>query len=436
MSSLPVSTVWIDRTKRQRSDLGDLSELKGSIQAIGLINPIVVKKDGQLIAGERRFTAIKELGWTHVPVTFREDLDDLSLRRVELDENIRRLDLPWKDLVLTVLEYHEVCIEQNGKQWSQEQTSEAIGISQGQVSNYLAVAKALREGVKLVTDAPQLSVAVGVVSRLNQRKSADEMEKLNAIIRPAASVPEQISITELEGLDLSLAEEDVDDDIDVPLQLADFRVWAPAYTGPRFNLFHCDFPYGIRVDAQPQAAGKRFGAYDDSKDIFLALLDTLAASMDNVVAESAHMIFWFSMNYYASTLRKLREMGWKVNPMPLIWHKVDNSGIIPDVNRSPRQIYETAFLCSRGDRFIVKPKANCIGYPNKKEVHSSEKPLPMLQHFFEMLVDDTTRMLDPTCGSGNAVQVAVNLGAASALGLEQKPEFHEAAVAAWRKRNG
>jgi hypothetical protein len=37
----------------------------------------------------------------------------------------------------------------------------------------------------------------------------------------------------------------VEDIPDSPIQIADFNTWAPAYTGPKFNVIHCDFPYGI-----------------------------------------------------------------------------------------------------------------------------------------------------------------------------------------------
>ena len=61
----------------------------------------------------------------------------------------------------------------------------------------------------------------------------------------------------------------------------------------------------------------------------------------------------------------------------------------------------------------------------------SEKSLAMLSHFFRMLVDDSTRMIDPTCGSGNAVKAAANAGASFVLGLERDPTFYENAIAAW-----
>jgi len=49
-------------------DMGDLSELKESIKTLGLINPITIDKTGRLLAGKRRFAAMKELGWDECPV--------------------------------------------------------------------------------------------------------------------------------------------------------------------------------------------------------------------------------------------------------------------------------------------------------------------------------------------------------------------------------
>jgi DNA modification methylase len=62
----------------------------------------------------------------------------------------------------------------------------------------------------------------------------------------------------------------------------------------------------------------------------------------------------------------------------------------------------------------------------------SVKPEPMLKHFFEMFVDESTIFLDPTCGSGSSVRAAESLGAAHVLGLERDPEFHESASRALR----
>ena len=139
-------------------------------------------------------------------------------------------------------------------------------------------------------------------------------------------------------------------------------------------------------------------------------------------------MFWFAMRkaderLYEWTCRQLENIGWDINPQPLIWMKSDGAGILPDPERGPRQIYETCLFGSRGDRKIVRAVANAYAAPTVRERHMSEKPEPMLRHFFGMLVDENTVMLDPTCGSGSSLRAAESLGAKHVLGLEINPEF-------------
>ena len=181
-----------------------------------------------------------------------------------------------------------------------------------------------------------------------------------------------------------------------------------------------------------QGAGANFGTYADSPDVYWKLLNTLELAMTNVIADSAHLMFWFSMEYYSETKALLSQMGWKVNTHPLVWVKSDNTGIMPDASRQPRRIYETAFIASRGDRLLVSPVSNAFSHPGReKSIHMNEKPVPMLKHFMRMFVDSYSRVLDPTCGSGNALKVAQLLGAPTVLGIEQNEEFFNRAKEAY-----
>jgi DNA modification methylase len=137
------------------------------------------------------------------------------------------------------------------------------------------------------------------------------------------------------------------------------------------------------------------------------------------------MIFWFSMKHYYHTLDFFHKFmpSLSINPFPLIWMKSDNKGILPDHKRGPRQIYETALLCSRGDRYIINAVANAYHGPTDREHHPSTKPEPMLKHFFQMLVDENTRLLDPTCGGGSALRAAESLGAKFVFGIEESSDF-------------
>lgn len=83
----------IETGERDRTDLGDVAELAASIEAVGLLHPVVVTADGQLVAGDRRLAAVRHLGWAEVPVTV-VDLDTASaVLRAEQDENTCRKPL-------------------------------------------------------------------------------------------------------------------------------------------------------------------------------------------------------------------------------------------------------------------------------------------------------------------------------------------------------
>jgi ParB family chromosome partitioning protein len=73
----------------------ELVELTASIEASGLLQPVVVRpRNGkyELIAGERRWRAVQRLGWPKIPAVVRE-VDDQTLLTLALIENLQRDDL-------------------------------------------------------------------------------------------------------------------------------------------------------------------------------------------------------------------------------------------------------------------------------------------------------------------------------------------------------
>ena len=51
---------------RLRKDLGDLSTLSESMNVLGLLQPIIVDEELNLLAGARRLAAARKLGWTEI----------------------------------------------------------------------------------------------------------------------------------------------------------------------------------------------------------------------------------------------------------------------------------------------------------------------------------------------------------------------------------
>lgn len=415
-ASFPLDSIIILRSERQRRELTNIDELAESIESTGLINPPVITREGVLIAGERRVTACRQLGWDAIPVQFSDEMDPIALQLIELEENVKRQDLTWQDHAEAVARYHRLR-EETDTDWNQTKTAAAIGISKSYTMQLLTVARGLSEGEPLVVNADKFSVAANVMQRKLERQRNAVLRDISApaeVAAPSITLDDQPAPVAAEARRASILN-------------ADFQQWAASYTGPAFNLIHCDFPYGVGVDKRGQSSSKALGSYSDEAKDYFDLIAALLAHQDRFISHQAHLIFWFSMDYYTKTIELLEAGGWTVSPFPLIWLKSDNKGILPDYNRGPRRIYETALFCSRGDPKIVHAVGNAIACATTKDFHMSEKSAVMLEHFFRMLVDEYTSFLDPTCGGGNAVRVAESLGAAYALGIERDPEFAERA---------
>ena len=82
---------------RKEFNADELSDLRASLKASGLLQPITLRPSPtgtgyELIAGERRFRAAASLGWTEIPAVIRT-IDDKTLLTLALIENLQRSDL-------------------------------------------------------------------------------------------------------------------------------------------------------------------------------------------------------------------------------------------------------------------------------------------------------------------------------------------------------
>jgi len=426
---IPISSIIVPRTERQRRNLPAIEELAGSIGQHGLFCPVVVSDSLQLIQGECRLSAFKHLQSTGAPCTYPE-YDDWTLipgRRahniteqeqhlLELEENIKRTDLTWQDASLAVVKFHEIAGADPS--WTTEQTANALGWSKTNTVRYLQVGRELAAGNEAIKQASGVVAAYNVMQRKMERALAFDVEQ---IILPG---PEgESEAPHEEGLGAQGSSPSA-----LPFQILneDFLTFSAAET---FNLIHCDFPYGIGWDKAKKGTSSgqtKAGVYEDSPEVARALMDALIDS--RLVSSSAHIVFWTSAAIpNLNTVRNYFLNRWdcRVDQFPLIWHRTDGAGMVSDITHSGRRTYEAALLITRGDRPLISPKAMSYGSPSARatRIHSSEKPEPMLRHFLSMLVDEYTSILDPTCGSGTALRAALALGAARGVGLEVNPEY-------------
>jgi len=150
--------------ERARKDYGDLNDLKNSIARNGLFHPLVVDDLGNLVAGGRRYEAVKELGWKLVPVRLLKDLGLLERLEVELEENLQRKELSWQEEIELKSRIDKVKRELHGSKAQGEQKGEGKwGI--------VDTAKELHETPGNVSRDLQLARAIGVLPELASEES-------------------------------------------------------------------------------------------------------------------------------------------------------------------------------------------------------------------------------------------------------------------------
>lgn len=115
-----------------------LKELALSIQELGVIQPITVRKMGydkyQLISGERRFKASQIAGLKSIPAYIRV-ANDQEMLEMALVENIQRQNLDALEIALSYQLLIDEC------QLTQKQLSKRLGKKRSTVTNYLRLLK-------------------------------------------------------------------------------------------------------------------------------------------------------------------------------------------------------------------------------------------------------------------------------------------------------
>jgi ParB/RepB/Spo0J family partition protein len=447
---VPCKDIIINRTERQRTAI-DTSGLKESIAIRGVMVPILITKDLQLVAGERRLTSSLELALPDIPCRFVADgLSQSDLQIIELEENLRRADLSWQDQVNAIGRLNAL-YQQLDPDWTATATADQLGLSISTISNTLRIFAEM--GDPKVAAMPTAAAARNFLFRKDERGVDNAfsliMETGLQLGNKMLEAPLEVEAS-TDSIKSSLPNVDASSLIGLlpgpkpsfrPVILpaeesllhTSFLEWAPTYTGEKFNFLHCDFPYGVGLfEGKKSGLERAETTYNDEEGVFWALLLCLCQNRERLMQASCHIMFWFSMDYYPQiyTFFAQHAPEFIINAFPLIWHKSDGSGITPDPRRGPKRCYETALLLYRGDRPVVRSIGNFYAAPTDKKYHPSTKPEPMLRQFFQLFVDEHTKMLDPTCGGGSSLRAAESMGAKLVLGLERDPTFYKNACEA------
>lgn len=463
----------IKEGSRIRSDYGDLSDLAESIATHGLIHPIVINTSGTLIAGGRRFRAMRDvLKWKEVPITYFEFADEATLRILEREENVRRKAMTWKEECLSIVEVHnhhqvQAALSRQPK-WTQKATGELLNQSEASVSYALQLADHIRRGDKEIIacdrawDAIQLLAkrridATNAIVAKMTLPSGDVLAKANAVLNSnldtsdaalfsaPASVGGVGSLAddgELPGAPTSQSP------VTIPLSKMLLHGDAVSLLSsmPDACIDHCitDWPYGIDMDMLQQSnTGMDVSSTSAEHDVQSneALQAAIVPHIYRILKPNSFFITWGDYMQWQRTYDLCVAAGFRVQRWPLIWSKTSRCmNQAADVNFTKDT--ECAIVCRKGNATLVNKQATSVwSGANDAEAkalgHPFAKPYGLWSWLYSAVCLRGQTVLDPFAGRGSSTIAALSFGL-SPIACELNTDHFNGLVvnvSEWYKKN-
>lgn len=167
---------------------GNVRELADSIQKEGLLQPLVINQDNQLICGRRRFDALKLLGIKEVAVHKIKTADDIDKLSKAIAENIIRKNLTWQEEISAKEELDRLMRLKHGEAIKGRRTdikptaTSAVGWSTGKTAKLLnEPERTTQTDIKLskaIKENPELKKCKTKKGALRELKIKKQRERL------------------------------------------------------------------------------------------------------------------------------------------------------------------------------------------------------------------------------------------------------------------
>jgi len=384
---------------RHRKELGEIEKMMDSITTFGQLQPIVINRDNELIAGGRRLAACLMLG-IKARVCYKDTIDPLLMRELELEENLQRKALTPAEEVFAIDELVQLKQQKYGKPvqgkeggFTLENAAETIGKTKGNVIESLQIADMIRS-------FPDLSKAK---SKSEIKKAYKGLQRIEENITALAGFEETLKTQKHFTLDNANALEHMTKQKDKSI-----------------DLLFTDPPYGIDIDQVAMTTGGKTGGdlsttgikYDDSKEQALDLYIELAHESYRFTTDKAHAFIFCAPSNFESIKDYFERVGWLVAPRPVIWIK-GTSG----QNNQPDYWFSSAYemlLFARKplSRIQIPGKPDWVQCPivsHTERIHQAEKPLPMLKELISRVATPGMSLYDPFAGSGAILEAACEM---------------------------
>lgn len=415
---------------RARKDLGDLSALKHSIEAQGLLNPIILNQDYVLCAGERRLRSHQELGKTEILARIIPDLSPEDSLVIEWIENEGRKDFTWAEDAQLKRHIHESFKAKNSK-WGYRDTASYLGISIGGFSMDLELAKALDYFPDLASCATKgkaretykkiLSQAEAIEAEENysseDQATLDHIFSARTNFKPVPiATEEDIKAREEKAKEKAKdAESSSSSSSNLPkfsYKICDFKLLLDQLPDNSVGFAELDPPYAIKfneVYGQTSKIQTAKNFSDWTEEEYFSNITHLLNQLYSKLQDPTWVLCWCAREFAYDTNKIALKAGFKVQ-QPGVWLKPGGSS--NNLKAVMCSNYETFLLLRKGTATFNSASFNAAIYHNNEshyeKIHPTQKPRELYKIFFSALARPSTIFYSPFAGSGNSMLTALD----------------------------
>ena len=401
MKRLETKTVLINTIQtgeRFREDLGDIESLAQSIENEGLINPITIDTELNLLAGGRRLAACKLLNHDSITATIFKIDTEHELRIIELIENVQRKEMLWFEQASLVKRINDL-MKKSEKTWTQTKTSKLLKMSIGHISDQIMIADVIKQ-IPHIQEMDSMKDAVksyrALCASIAETELSERLQKKATSHRAEQGAdPNQTEDPHLAFLGINALAYRVADVFDGLLELNDTDV-------EKFDYVEIDPPYDASFDYKYEKT--KLEIYGNRS--YYDFMDLVIRNCSVLMRNNSFMVVWFPSRDY--TMFRTILTNWFDNnfdPIPAIWYK--DTQPAGDIDKMLTRRYESFFVAWRGNPVLqLKGLPNVLQYSTVQASdrwHPVQRPLDLMLRLQEIFCPITGRTLIPFAGSGVAI---------------------------------
>lgn len=431
----------VDLGNRLRTEYRGIEGLAESIEAHGLIQPIVLSPvntvDGgvayTLVAGGRRYHALQLLGvdTLHHSVSAEpgrygfvlkgEEGTEISNLLVEIAENQHRHDVDWRDELKAI---YRACLLlerdafSKGHRLVRADLGYMLGVNYADIDTAKAVYSDLVANPKDYEACTGLRASLQVLLKKNQ-KALEKLLVENSFVKAQAVPKPEAPIADGTGSKIVIVPDlSVQPPVVIPLTSRVFHT-----SGLRYLMEHaasvdhiiCDPDFAVSTERlEAGVSGAAEGVAQADVATSLGELQAFFPLAFGAIRDRGFLVMFLDLDHWEKLQGWATAAGFAVQRWPLIWHKTDYRS-----NASPQSNFckniEYAMVCRKPGSVLTGPQMSsifaCPTGPTTKEFgHPFAKPRALWHWLFAATCIKGQTVLDPFAGSGSSTVSAIEWG--------------------------